>query len=240
VRIALLADIHGNAFALERVLAGVAEAQVDVVACLGDIAVLGPDPAGAIDLIRAHADIVVRGNTDEWLVDDTHPELGDAFSRDITTWTRERIGDDRLAWIATLPLVATVAGVTLVHATARSASEVVTDLSADEAFAAAFGSRSIVAGGHIHLQVDHRAGTLRYVNAGSIGLPGAGPDVLAARRRVDPDAAEWAIVDVEGSEVAVSFRRTPLPMREMATWEAGCAFPLLAWWQGRWAKATGR
>lgn len=240
MRIALLADIHGNAFALERVLAEVAAARTDVVACLGDIAVLGPDPATSIDLVRSHADVVVRGNTDEWLIDSAHPELADSFSREITTWTQERIGDERQSWISTLPLVGAITGVTVVHATMRNTTDVVTDRSPEAVFATGFEGAAIVVAGHIHLQMDHRAKTTRYINAGSVGLPGAGPDVLMDRRRRSPDAAEWALLDIDGDDIGVSFRRTPLPIREMAEWAAGFDFPLLEWWRARWAGCERR
>jgi len=44
VRIAVIADIHGNLTALEAVLADLAGVGVDRVVCLGDVAAIGPQP----------------------------------------------------------------------------------------------------------------------------------------------------------------------------------------------------
>ncbi|MBX6395613.1 MAG: metallophosphoesterase, partial [Alicyclobacillaceae bacterium] len=71
MRIAFLSDIHGNAEALEAVLADVREKGVDRIAVLGDLAYRGPEPARAIDLIRELAENgaeVIQGNADLWAV----------------------------------------------------------------------------------------------------------------------------------------------------------------------------
>ena len=50
MRIALLADIHGNAIALEAVLASIArEDGADEYWILGDVVALGPDPVGVME-----------------------------------------------------------------------------------------------------------------------------------------------------------------------------------------------
>lgn len=46
MRIALIADIHGNTVALDAVFAGLQHHLPDVIVCLGDIAAGGPDPGG--------------------------------------------------------------------------------------------------------------------------------------------------------------------------------------------------
>jgi predicted phosphodiesterase len=42
--IALIADIHGNAVALDRVLSDIDNQKPDQVVCLGDVAATGPQP----------------------------------------------------------------------------------------------------------------------------------------------------------------------------------------------------
>lgn len=68
MRIALISDIHGNRLALDAVLRHIEREAVDRIVCLGDIAALGPDPAGAIALVRRYASHCVMGNTDDWLL----------------------------------------------------------------------------------------------------------------------------------------------------------------------------
>jgi predicted phosphodiesterase len=73
VRIGLIADIHGNSVALETVLTELTRERVDRVVCLGDVAVLGPEPAAVMALLRELAFPVVMGNTDAWPWRSTRP-----------------------------------------------------------------------------------------------------------------------------------------------------------------------
>ena len=89
MRIGLIADIHGNADALRTVLGELSAARIDRLVCLGDVAVLGPEPRDVLRLLD-HADCaVVRGNTDAWLLgepsDAIPPSPGP--SQDILAWT---------------------------------------------------------------------------------------------------------------------------------------------------------
>ncbi|HZC04167.1 MAG TPA: metallophosphoesterase [Ktedonobacterales bacterium] len=53
MRIALLADIHGNLAALDTTLADLAERHVDEIICLGDLAMSGPQPHECVAEIAA-------------------------------------------------------------------------------------------------------------------------------------------------------------------------------------------
>jgi len=65
VRIALLSDVHGNADALEAVLADVGAA--DGYWFLGDLVAHGPRPAECVRRVRELPGLVaVRGNTDRY------------------------------------------------------------------------------------------------------------------------------------------------------------------------------
>ncbi len=70
MRVAVLADIHGNLPALEAVLRDVEAAGVDAVVLNGDLAD-GPMPAQTLDRLDdlGGQAIWVRGNTDRWLAD---------------------------------------------------------------------------------------------------------------------------------------------------------------------------
>ena len=67
MRIAVVADIHGNLPALESVLADLRNTSPDLVVHGGDVASHGSSPAEVIDLIRELEWPGVRGNTDEML-----------------------------------------------------------------------------------------------------------------------------------------------------------------------------
>ena len=75
MRLALLADVHGNPIALEAVVRDVRErGGVDGFWVLGDLAALGYDPAGALESLAALPNVrMVRGNTDRYKVTGERP-----------------------------------------------------------------------------------------------------------------------------------------------------------------------
>jgi hypothetical protein len=99
------------------------------------------------------------------------------------------------------------------HATPRSDSEIFTRRTAEERLAPIFDALGVpvVVCGHTHMQFDRMVGTVRVVNAGSVGMPfgeaGAhwlllGPDVRLQRTAYDLAAA------------AARVRRTAYPQAE--------------------------
>lgn len=104
MRMALLADIHGNAAALEAVLEHAAEHGADDVVCLGDIVGYGPAPNRCIELVRQHCSVVVSGNHDRAVIS---PELLAWFNwaaRSALEWTAEHIAPANRAYLAALPV----------------------------------------------------------------------------------------------------------------------------------------
>lgn len=75
MRLAILADVHGNPIALDAVLRDVDEhGGVDEYWVLGDLAALGYDPAGALTRIASLPKVrIVRGNTDRYVVTGDRP-----------------------------------------------------------------------------------------------------------------------------------------------------------------------
>src|SRR4051812_38545103 len=81
MKIALLSDIHGNAIALDAVLADIhARGGVEQYWVLGDLVALGPDPVAVLNRVTALPNVhFVRGNTDRYVVsaDRPPPSLAD-------------------------------------------------------------------------------------------------------------------------------------------------------------------
>ena len=69
MRLAVLADIHGNGEALRAVLADLdACGRADRLLVLGDVVLLGPDPAEVVESLLERDAIGVAGNTDRFLL----------------------------------------------------------------------------------------------------------------------------------------------------------------------------
>jgi predicted phosphodiesterase len=98
MRIAILADIHGNVLALEAVLTDLQSRKVDKFANLGDC-VSGPLwPRETVELLMRLNWPTVRGNHDRWVTDwppDKHYR-SDAFAY-------QALESSQLAWLRALP-----------------------------------------------------------------------------------------------------------------------------------------
>lgn len=107
LRIAVLADVHGNAYALEAVLTQVRAAAPDLIVNLGDQVWGRTAPADVYALQRELDAVEVRGNNDEklaWSRERLGPH-GDAFR----TWLSEQLPAGAAARLTELPLSASVA-----------------------------------------------------------------------------------------------------------------------------------
>jgi predicted phosphodiesterase len=186
VRVAALYDVHGNAPALEAVLAELGE--VDVVLFGGDIA-QGPFPRETLELVRSLATVVaIRGNAEL-------PGLNDAavIGR---RWVEARLRPEDNAWLGALPFSWSADDTLYVHANPVDEYEFVTPGTPDDRVAELFSGvaeRQVVTG-HVHLQFEREVGAKRWIGAGSVGCPYV----------IDDPAAEWVLVD--GGHVSV--RRT--------------------------------
>jgi predicted phosphodiesterase len=195
MRVAALYDVHGNLPALEAVLADPRCAAAAVIVSGGDL-VAGPLPAECVDRLEAEGPRVrfLSGNCDREAV---APTSGDPGFRASSVWCAERLRDDRLhrvsRWAATVELdVVGLGRVLFCHATPTSDTRIVTRLTPDEELAAELDGvdADLVVCGHTHVQFDRRVGSLRVVNAGSVGMPYEG----------SPDA-RWALLDERGVEL---------------------------------------
>jgi predicted phosphodiesterase len=104
MRIAIIADIHGNLPAPEAVLADIARHEVDCTINLGDC-VSGPLwPREVCDLLMARQDLSIRGNHDRW-VSGTDPLRMGASDRYATHNSTRTIADfrQRGSWRSRLP-----------------------------------------------------------------------------------------------------------------------------------------
>ena len=184
MRVALVADIHGNLTALEAVIADLDRRAPDLVVHGGDLALMGPRPAEIIDRVRELGWPGVVGNTDEllWRPEEHERQLErapalaallellfDAYAPD----TRERLGEARVAWLRTLPAELHTEYLTVVHAQPGDLWRAPMPHASDPELARAYAplKAARVGYGHIHRPFARALDRLTVVNAGSVGLP---------------------------------------------------------------------
>lgn len=94
-RIAILSDIHGNMPALEAVFEDMKLRNIDKVICIGDLIGKGPEPAEVIANIREHCDVVIRGNWDEFILNESDSES--------INWQQNHLNEEDKNYLRQLP-----------------------------------------------------------------------------------------------------------------------------------------
>jgi predicted phosphodiesterase len=180
MNILALYDIHGNLDALEAVLADPRAAGADAIVVGGDV-VPGAFSKECLSLLRARELPVhwVRGNGERETaeagasgLEAEHVSPEDA-ARFTAALTATALGAELSSWLGTLPTTVELDGVLYCHASPRSDEEMLTRISPAGRWAEALGGveQALVVGGHTHQQDDRVVDKVRFVNAGSVGLP---------------------------------------------------------------------
>ena len=206
-RVAALYDVHGNLPALEAVLADVERENVDAIVFGGDIA-SGPMPGETLELVRSLENAVfVRGNADRLESPAMSPEW-DAARR----WVETQLDEEQIDWLANLDFSAVLDDTLYVHANPRDVDTVITQRTTDERLAELLQGveQARVVIGHVHIQMDRTSGSIRVVNAGSVGMP-----------YEEEPGAYWAIL-ADG----VEFRRTEYDLERAAAAIRSSGHPL--------------
>jgi predicted phosphodiesterase len=237
MRIALISDIHGHATALDAVLTDIRQQQVDVVVCLGDVATIGPQPREVLDQLRALQCVCISGNHEESLL---HPyralELKIApVLLPTLQWTLERLTTEDFAFLRSFQptfelTLGPVSTMLCYHGSPTSNIELILSTTPSEELDRICPEpRSVMVGGHSHIQMlrQHR-GTL-FLNPGSVG----NAFVLPANATAIPSLlpwAEYAILDSSAGKLSVDLRRVTFNIAAFRQIVTESDNPSRDWW----------
>jgi putative phosphoesterase len=222
MRIAIVSDIHGNRTAFEAVLADLHLTAPDLVFHGGDLADAGSSPAEIVDRVRDLGWHGVAGNTDEllWSPDSLiqfaavtpamQPLL--AIIQEMAAWTREELGEERLAWLRELPRTQIHGPVALVHASPESVWRAPAPEASDAELISVYAplDRDIAIYAHIHRPFIRTISGAVVANTGSVSLPYDG-DPRASYLLLDERSPQIRRVayDVEKELKILSDRKVP-------------------------------
>jgi hypothetical protein len=177
VNVLVLCDIHGNSDALEAVLADPRAAAPEAVV-LAATPWLDRSPARcstASTRSRCRVTTSVGNGERETAeaVEATAPPADDDLAAVTAAITAGQLGADSARTLGDVPLTVTLDNVLYCRATPRADDEMVTRASAPERYAEVLAGVDVpvVVAGHTHQQDDREVGAVRFVNAGSVGLP---------------------------------------------------------------------
>lgn len=220
--IAVLYDIHGNLPALEAVLAEIGEHDVDRIVVGGDV-VPGPMPTETLTrLMELDVPIqFIRGNGEREVLrlrEGQEPRGLPPAVIDVLRWVAEELSEAEAetlrSWPPTLELEVDGTGTVLFcHGTPGSDTEIFTRTSPAASIVPLFRdvSAGVVVCGHTHMQFDRPVGSVRVINAGSVGMPFGEPGAywLKLGPGVDLRRTEYDL-----ASAAERVRKTKYPQAE--------------------------
>lgn len=231
MKVAIISDIHGNLYALERVLEDIEREAPDRIVCLGDVIAFGPQPDEVLKRVRDLGCPVVMGNCDVFFVEWPLP-AEDSLNYDRVKWAAERLSPSDLEFMASFqPTVAVPlqdgASLLCFHGSPRSNTEMILATTPEDELAemlSGFDARVMV-GGHTHLQLIRRMPETVVANAGSIGMPFNPGD-----HSTFVPWAEWALFEFSDGGLSVGLRRTALDVAEMTARATNSGMPGIEQW----------
>lgn len=204
MRYGVIADVHGNAHALDAVLAFLSTQDVDAYLCAGDLVGYGPRPNECVRRVLALEGHAVAGNHDLIALGRLGDERCIPLARASLRWTRAVLDDDVRSLLASLSLAVTVDGIALRHGSVADPQEYVTTEPQAQAcleqLARAEPAASILVVGHTHrpMAVSRRHGGLLRSATGDVELPPddlvlLNPGAVGQSRTADPRARVMVI-----------------------------------------------
>ena len=224
MQIAVISDIHGNCFALDKALEDINGQGIDHIVCLGDAIQGGAQPGETVQRLREIGCPVVMGNADAWLLEEegsSPQEQSTEQQLAIRAWSLAQLSAQDKAFIRQFQPtieIALEAGQKLLcfHGSPHSFNDIILPNTPDDAlhqFLDGF-NVTLLTGGHTHTQQLRHLEKASYFNPGSIGLayvwqiPGETFEVVPR--------AEYAIVTSKGENIGITFRRVPFNLDELA------------------------
>jgi len=206
MKLAFISDIHGNANALDAVLADIKEKNIDKIYVLGDLCYRGPEPQRSLDLVRSLNTEVIKGNADEWVVRGVKqgevPEQALEMMNKERNWICSQLTEESIDYLRNLPIELTIeqSGLRIhaFHATPESLFEVVLPSENEETLSSKLMSNEadLFIYAHIHRPYIRYINGKCIMNIGSVGLPFDG-----VKR------ASYAIVDISEESFQTSIVR---------------------------------
>lgn len=213
MRVAILADIHGNLPACEAVLEDIKRQAPDYIVAAGDLALRGAHPKETVQLLIDSCDSLLMGNTDCYLAGNY---LGGAYrdkehwKSDLLHWSRDQLGQTLLQTLGTLPFSVRYTprkgqDLYVCHANPRNLEESI-EPTLDEATVRRlfqYVDATAVAFGHLHFPYRRRIGRLVLADVASAGIPRDG-DLRPA----------WGLFTFTPKGWRVQIRRVRYPVRK--------------------------
>ena len=115
MRIAIIADIHANLEALEKVFDILGTKPIDQVVCLGDVVGYGADPNECLSRVQEAVPHILLGNHDQAAIDLTGVASFNPYALASARWTNQQLTEENKQVLRTFPYTLQLEGLLFVH-----------------------------------------------------------------------------------------------------------------------------
>ena len=175
MRIAVLADVHGNIHALEAAAEDIQKEKVDLTIVAGDLVNGLPSSKQCLDLVKEQKMLFLRGNHERYVYDydsrNPLPLEDDNFAP--VRWVKERLSNSDIKLLKELPMFAQFDNLLVTHAAPRDdyfALKNDTPAAEIEAVFAGFEEQDIIRAHH-HRWINRKWKGRTLLSIGALGLP---------------------------------------------------------------------
>ena len=203
VKIAVLADIHGNLPALLTVAADIEAWQPDVVVVAGDVVNRGPRSQECLEFIQTRQQqqgwLVVRGNHEDYVLAQARldrPRSGPEYEISLNSlWTYQKLNGE-MDTLEKMPFQISIPGphdeeVRFVHASMKGNREgIYPESGTAELRQKITPPPAVLGAGHTHRPLIRQVDETLVVNVGSVGMPFDG-NIRAAYGRLSTRQDRW-------------------------------------------------
>ena len=222
--IAVISDIHGNAWAMEAVLEDLSKHQIDTILNLGD-SLYGPlDPQGTFALLQDPRILSICGNQDRVILENLHAKSGAATM----AFVKSQLTPGIIQWLSELPYDVHHLGflycchacpqddVTYLVETVKQGHVAIKETPEIDLLISGIAEDMILCG-HTHVPRIINVGNKTIVNPGSVGLP-AYDDDLPWPHKMESFSphAKYAMLTYEGGPARITTVSLPYDHEQAA------------------------
>lgn len=210
MKIAAISDIHGNLYALMKVLEDIADQNVDQIVCLGDLVGYGPHPNEVIALIKRREIPCIKGNYDASVVDGEYSFIRNTTINSFSLpWAVNEVRVANKYYLDSLPLKleSSINGVNVVftHGSPSKINEYLFEDGENTANAMKDFDGDILVCAHTHIPSYKKFGDKLFVNVGSVGKP-----------KIGRPNCTYSLIDIsDDGEVKVSIREVEYEFKKI-------------------------
>lgn len=179
MKLAIISDIHGNLYALMKVLEDIEDQKVDLTVCLGDLVGYGPHPNEVVSMIRRKNIPCIKGNYDASVVDGSYTYIRETTINSFSLpWAVSEVRAVNKYYLDNLPTSITLdfngKKIKLVHGSPNAINEYLLEGDENTSKVMELLEEDILICAHTHTPSVKYFNNKLFINDGSVGKPKIG------------------------------------------------------------------